>query len=68
MVAKLLNFYYIITLGYAVLALQVALVPGSAFGDDTCIRISYAASLSTLQAAVERIKKALISLSSAALV
>ncbi|CAK8578832.1 unnamed protein product [Lathyrus sativus] len=47
---------------------QVALVPGSAFGDDTCIRISYAASLPTLQAAVERIKKALISLTSAALV
>lgn len=39
--------------------LQVALVPGDAFGDDTCIRISYAASLTTLQAAVERIKKAL---------
>ncbi|KAH7520642.1 hypothetical protein FEM48_Zijuj08G0166600 [Ziziphus jujuba var. spinosa] len=38
---------------------QVALVPGDAFGDDTCIRISYAASLTTLQAAVERIKKAL---------
>ncbi|KAL2528212.1 Bifunctional aspartate aminotransferase and glutamate/aspartate-prephenate aminotransferase [Forsythia ovata] len=44
---------------------QVALVPGDAFGDDTCIRISYAASLLTLQAAVERIKKALISLSPA---
>ncbi|XAR73340.1 Aspartate--prephenate aminotransferase [Bertholletia excelsa] len=41
---------------------QVAVVPGSAFGDDGCIRISYAASLSTIQAAVERIKKALISL------
>ncbi|XP_071915798.1 bifunctional aspartate aminotransferase and glutamate/aspartate-prephenate aminotransferase-like isoform X1 [Coffea arabica] len=39
---------------------QVALVPGDAFGDDTCIRISYAASLSTLQAAFERIKKALV--------
>ncbi|XP_075649918.1 bifunctional aspartate aminotransferase and glutamate/aspartate-prephenate aminotransferase-like [Castanea sativa] len=39
---------------------QVALVPGDAFGDDSCIRISYAASLTTLQAAVERIKKALI--------
>ncbi|CAJ2677012.1 unnamed protein product [Trifolium pratense] len=47
---------------------QVAVVPGSAFGDDTCIRISYAASLTTLQAAVERIKKSLISLTSAALV
>lgn len=41
---------------------QVALVPGDAFGDDTCIRISYAASLSTLQAAFERIKKALVTL------
>nr|E9L7A5.1 RecName: Full=Bifunctional aspartate aminotransferase and glutamate/aspartate-prephenate aminotransferase; Short=PhPPA-AT; Flags: Precursor [Petunia x hybrida]ADM67557.1 prephenate aminotransferase [Petunia x hybrida] len=41
---------------------QVALVPGDAFGDDTCIRISYAASLSTLQAAVERIKKALVTI------
>ncbi|XP_027365979.1 bifunctional aspartate aminotransferase and glutamate/aspartate-prephenate aminotransferase-like isoform X1 [Abrus precatorius] len=47
---------------------QVALVPGSAFGDDTCIRISYAESLTTLQAAVERIKKALIPLRSAAVV
>uniref|UniRef100_A0A2N9HKT6 Bifunctional aspartate aminotransferase and glutamate/aspartate-prephenate aminotransferase n=1 Tax=Fagus sylvatica TaxID=28930 RepID=A0A2N9HKT6_FAGSY len=41
---------------------QVALVPGDAFGDDTCIRISYAASLTTIQAAVERIKKALLAL------
>uniref|UniRef100_A0A2P2IMV6 Bifunctional aspartate aminotransferase and glutamate/aspartate-prephenate aminotransferase n=1 Tax=Rhizophora mucronata TaxID=61149 RepID=A0A2P2IMV6_RHIMU len=41
---------------------QVALVPGGAFGDDSCIRISYAASLTTLQAAVERIKKSLTSL------
>ncbi|MED6198982.1 hypothetical protein PIB30_071764 [Stylosanthes scabra] len=46
---------------------QVALVPGSAFGDDTCVRISYAESLSILQEAVERIKKALAPLSSAAL-
>ncbi|KAJ0040505.1 hypothetical protein Pint_26654 [Pistacia integerrima] len=38
---------------------QVALVPGEAFGDDSCIRISYAASLTTLQGAVLRIKKAL---------
>ncbi|XP_068315287.1 bifunctional aspartate aminotransferase and glutamate/aspartate-prephenate aminotransferase-like [Pyrus communis] len=45
---------------------QVALVPGDAFGDDTCIRISYAASLPTLQAAVERIKKALVELKPAA--
>ncbi|XP_014493579.1 bifunctional aspartate aminotransferase and glutamate/aspartate-prephenate aminotransferase [Vigna radiata var. radiata] len=44
----------------------VALVPGSAFGDDSCIRISYAESLTVLKTAVERIKKALIPLSSAA--
>ncbi|GAB4860998.1 hypothetical protein Ancab_036158 [Ancistrocladus abbreviatus] len=37
---------------------QVALVPGDAFGEDRCIRISYADSLSTLQEAVERMKKA----------
>lgn len=37
---------------------QVALVPGDAFGDDKCIRMSYAASLSTLEAAFERIKEA----------
>ncbi|KAK4583980.1 hypothetical protein RGQ29_021917 [Quercus rubra] len=41
---------------------QVALVPGDAFGDDSCIRISYAASLTTIKAAVERIKKALLPL------
>lgn len=41
---------------------QVAVVPGGAFGDDTCIRISYAASLPTLQAAAENIKNALTSL------
>ncbi|KAM3709771.1 hypothetical protein ACJW30_02G199800 [Castanea mollissima] len=41
---------------------QVALVPGDAFGDDSCIRISYAASLTNIQAAVERIKKALLPL------
>ncbi|KAL3818900.1 hypothetical protein ACJIZ3_004805 [Penstemon smallii] len=35
---------------------------GDAFGDDSCIRISYAESLTTLQAAVERIKGALLSL------
>lgn len=51
-----------------VFCLQVALVPGSASGDDTCIRISYAASLPTLQAAVERIKQALINLTTAGLV
>ncbi|CAD6228949.1 unnamed protein product [Miscanthus lutarioriparius] len=37
---------------------QVALVPGDAFGDDKCIRISYAASLPTLQTAMAKIKEA----------
>nr|AGT17243.1 hypothetical protein SHCRBa_067_E24_F_120 [Saccharum hybrid cultivar R570] len=37
---------------------QVALVPGDAFGDDKCIRISYAASLTTLQTAMARTKEA----------
>ena len=53
-------------LAWVVAHIQVALVPGDAFGDDTCIRISYAASLPTLQAAVERIKKALVELKPAA--
>ncbi|KAG6507205.1 bifunctional aspartate aminotransferase and glutamate/aspartate-prephenate aminotransferase-like [Zingiber officinale] len=39
---------------------QVALVPGDAFGDDKCIRISYAASLSTLQEAMKKIKEAMV--------
>ncbi|KAJ0972040.1 hypothetical protein J5N97_019999 [Dioscorea zingiberensis] len=43
---------------------QVALVPGDAFGDDTCIRISYAASLPTLEAAVLKIKEAMSQLRS----
>ncbi|CAL9103513.1 unnamed protein product [Musa acuminata var. zebrina] len=38
---------------------QVALVPGDAFGDDKCIRMSYAASLSTLQEAMKKIKEAI---------
>ncbi|KAJ0865810.1 putative inorganic diphosphatase [Helianthus annuus] len=35
---------------------KVALVPGDAFGDDSCIQISYAASLSDLQTTADRIK------------
>lgn len=38
---------------------QVALVPGSAFGNPECIRISYAASDDTLKEALDRIEKAL---------
>jgi len=33
---------------------QVALVPGDAFGIDTCLRISYAASMETLTEALDR--------------
>ena len=40
-------------------AAQVALVPGSAFGDDRCIRLSYAASDELLKQALDRIEKAL---------
>lgn len=38
---------------------QVALVPGDAFGNSNCIRISYAASLESLQLAMESLEKAL---------
>ena len=38
---------------------QVALVPGSAFGNPECLRISYAASDETLREALDRIEKAL---------
>lgn len=42
---------------------QVALVPGSAFGDPSCIRISYATSEEQLTEAMRRIKVALSKLS-----
>jgi aspartate aminotransferase len=38
---------------------HVALVPGGAFGDDNCIRLSYAASEKDLKEALKRIKAAL---------
>ena len=41
---------------------HVAVVTGEAFGDDNCIRISYAASEPMLKNAVERISKALANL------
>lgn len=41
---------------------HVALVPGEAFGVPQCLRISYAASMETLSAALDRIEKALSSL------
>jgi len=42
---------------------HVAIVPGSAFGNPNCIRISYAASTDILIDAMNRIKKALAELS-----
>lgn len=44
---------------YLIEVANVALVPGDAFGAPTCIRISYAASLETLGAALDRIAAAL---------
>ncbi len=38
---------------------HVATVPGSAFGDDECVRLSYATSNDLLEEAVTRMKKAL---------
>ncbi len=38
---------------------HIAMVPGSAFGDDDCVRFSYATSNDLLVEAVERMKKAL---------
>jgi aspartate aminotransferase len=37
---------------------NVALVPGDAFGDDNCIRLSYATSMESLKKGVERIRNA----------
>jgi aspartate aminotransferase len=47
---------------YLLYEANVALVPGSAFGDDNCIRFSYAASNEVLVEAVKRIKEALAKL------
>jgi len=38
---------------------HVSLVPGGAFGDDNCVRLSYAASEKDLREALSRIRKAL---------
>ncbi|KAF5840053.1 pyridoxal phosphate-dependent transferase [Dunaliella salina] len=44
---------------YLIEKANVAVVPGEAFGAETCIRISYAASLETLTTAMDRIVAAL---------
>jgi len=47
---------------YLLYEANVASVPGAAFGDDNCIRFSYAASENVLIEAVKRIKEALAKL------
>jgi len=47
---------------YLLESANVAVVPGDAFGNPDCIRISYATSMELLTVAVERIKKALADL------
>jgi aspartate aminotransferase len=42
---------------------HVSLVPGGAFGDENCVRLSYAASEKDLREALKRIKEALAKLS-----
>lgn len=42
---------------------HVSLVPGNAFGDENCVRLSYAASEKDLREALKRIKEALAKLS-----
>jgi len=39
--------------------LQVALVPGEAFGSPSTVRISYAASMDTITKAMDRLEEAL---------
>ncbi len=41
---------------------QVSLVPGGAFGDENCIRLSYAASEKDLKAALKQMKEAFLAL------
>lgn len=41
---------------------HISLVPGSAFGDDNCVRLSYAAAEEDLREALARMKKALATL------
>ncbi len=48
---------------YLVNDAHVSVVPGSAFGNDNCFRISYAASEETLTEAMRRIKASIVKLS-----
>ncbi|GIX07108.1 MAG: aminotransferase [Candidatus Poribacteria bacterium] len=44
---------------YLLDTVQVAVVPGEAFGEDRCIRLSFATSMENIQRGLERIRKAL---------
>ena len=52
------------SLSFANLALKkgVAVVPGAAFGDDNCIRLSYAISLEDVKEGLKRLKEFLAEL------
>jgi aspartate aminotransferase len=41
---------------YLLTQAEIAVVPGSAFGADGCIRISYATDLATIEKAIERLQ------------
>jgi aspartate aminotransferase len=47
---------------YLLESAAVALTPGGAFGEDRCVRISFATSLERLQEGVARLRKALAAL------
>ncbi len=46
---------------YALERVGLAIVPGIAFGDDNCIRISYASSIKTLNDGIDRLEKLIAS-------
>lgn len=48
---------------YLLSGANIAIVPGAAFGDDACIRISYATSMATIEEGLNRLEKALAELS-----
>jgi aspartate aminotransferase len=47
---------------YLLEEVNVAAVPGGAFGDDRCIRLSYATSMDNIRKGLDRIKNALLNL------
>jgi aspartate aminotransferase len=43
-------------------SLEVAVIPGIAFGDDQCIRLSYATDMATIEKGLDRLAKFVSSL------